>query len=204
MKGHWSVIENIISVFPLLLMAIIVCFTVYRNLGGILASFGRYDRAKQILDRRIARNQRDWVALAQRASIEFTIGNYDAAINDYTAALDLDIEKTERWTIRKFGRSILLTERAQVQFAKGEYDAAQNDLLNAHHIKPTLHPTVAWLAIVTYASGQYTDAKNWWLQAIEMYPQYAKLTGNDWVKSVLGWHQPSKKAQEIIEQLNGN
>lgn len=193
--------EFLLSILPLLILAIIA-WSAYRNLGGLLASFGQYEQAKKFLDKRISRNSADPLLFSQRASVEFTLGNEVAALSDYSKALDLEIDKLERYTIRKGIATTVLTNRAQVYFALEDYDHALADLNEAYQKKPTSHATIAWLAIVNYALDNVEQAEMWWAKAIELFPKYSNLTERDWIINVLGWEKPNEKAQNIIGNLN--
>lgn len=194
--------QNILFCF-LFIFLIGIAYSAYINWGGILDSFGQHERARKTLNTRLNRNPNNLIALSQRASLEFAMCNFDAALQDYTRALELDIAKLERWAIRKFGQSLLLTERAQVYFALGNYLAAQSDLYRAHNIKPSLHSAIAWLGIVSFAMGQSEKAYQLWQQAILLYPKYSNLTHDKWINNVLGWHNhPNEDAQRIIVTLN--
>jgi tetratricopeptide (TPR) repeat protein len=194
--------DLILSVVALLILAFST-YGIYRNLGGIVTSLGWHSSALRILDARIARSPHDLLAYAQRASVHFVLGNPVESLADYTRALELDIEKFERWTIRKGVRNTLLTERAQVYYAVGDYENAQRDLLAAHQIKTNAHATLAWLAILKFTVGENEEAVKWWKEATTLYPKYGKLTETDWISNSLGWHQrPITSAQSVIGELN--
>jgi len=196
-----TLLEFLFSLLPLIVI-MFIAHSAYSNWGGILASFGRHEQARKILNAQLNRNPDNLIALSQRASLKLSTGQPDAALQDYSRALELDIAKLERWTIRKFGQSILLTERAQAYFALGDYHAAQEDLYNAHRIKPSLHSAIAWLGIVSFALEQHEQAHQWWQQAIMLYPRYGDLTQDKGISNVLGWHHPNETAQRIIAVLN--
>src|SRR5690606_31013253 len=66
-------------------------YSVYQNLGGIVASLGFHQQALNILNNRIQRNPRDALAYSQSATTRFALGDANGALDDYELSLKHDI-----------------------------------------------------------------------------------------------------------------
>jgi tetratricopeptide (TPR) repeat protein len=163
----------------------------------------RHDDDRRALDDEIERHPHNAGAYVQRAALRFNAGDLDGALDDYSAALEQNIFRTDRWGFIGGSEATIRTARGQVYFALERYRHALEDFEAAHEAQPHFHPALAWLAIVHYALRHLDDAHEWWQLAVDHHPEYRRLDGTNWIDDQPGWLQPPiVPAQAVTALLN--
>ncbi len=116
-------------------------------------------------------------AYANRAIAYRQVGNLDACLDDYTAAIRLNPPMLHT----------IYNNRGEAHFLCRHYSAALADFQQAHTLREGYRFALAGMAIAYYKLGDTKQAHHLWRDLIHRNENFAKL---EWVAKELGWDTP--------------